>query len=890
MSDRFHDALKGAWEKIERGQWLYGNLGKKNGDGSYTFIVPGRPTFVYVTLRTSSGAQTTVPARNDAGIPHEPKLSIKMKLEYGVYVIYGKTGREDLVISPPSPPTGVHSHASTHQHSGSDEIATATPTPNQIPKAEADGKLADSWIDGVAIVTTVADAAPLQATLEDTNKFLLIDDDDNLLKYTLWSTVNGSFVRRDGTAILTGDWDIGEDRRIKAEALRARDNEGLKLETSTGVLGILLADDGNIGVAGTPKAWNTNYVGIDIGQRASFYAGKASTDTGWGSNAYYNTSNLWKSKAAGNFGLLSIGPSIFNFHQGTAAGADETLDMAIAVAMSLTDGVLQTYIPFAKTAAESIRMTAGIGTRDVSPLELRLLVQTSPTAANRWTGIQSHDAGVAYVPLRLNPYGGEVLVGGSHATGSGVVTFRVEAPTGLVAYSQVHAPSSAAFSTFYLGGDTGYGQLTTFGSTAAGTRFGAQALAGAMELLAVGKLRLMIGTFDSNAPIIFGTNNIMRAHFGGNAYLLTQYASGAAGDTSVENILQWYRPTVGGISWENNILWAIGRYSNANTNANTRLDLKMNNVTNETPVAIMTWKGTGAVGINNTNPSYYMDIQGELALSTVSVNQMFRMFRPHNSGISFYQDFSIAMGRYVAGVASNTRVDFLLNDGNGDAPTAAMTLRADKRVGIGTVDPTLNGEVYSRLTVRANDALGNYIVIINDGAGQAALSLNRLGGTASRWVMYVPSGDNGLAFYNDTAIADVLKLTSTKRVGMGTVSAPQGVLHIHDASSGFMKVSINNIVGTPITIIPDGTGDVTTVVKISGLVFTSNPTSGHIPGVGTGNSFYMILPGNNQDHDILLGGGGTNVLRFSVSAGGALSVVRQAGSLTWHVTLELVWR
>lgn len=37
------------------------------------------------------------------------------------------------------------SHASTHQHGGSDEVATATPTPNAIPKANASGKL-DSWI------------------------------------------------------------------------------------------------------------------------------------------------------------------------------------------------------------------------------------------------------------------------------------------------------------------------------------------------------------------------------------------------------------------------------------------------------------------------------------------------------------------------------------------------------------------------------------------------------------------------------------------------------------------------------------------------------------------------------------------------------------------------
>ena len=37
-------------------------------------------------------------------------------------------------------------HASTHQHGGSDEVSTATPAANAIPKANASGDLADGWI------------------------------------------------------------------------------------------------------------------------------------------------------------------------------------------------------------------------------------------------------------------------------------------------------------------------------------------------------------------------------------------------------------------------------------------------------------------------------------------------------------------------------------------------------------------------------------------------------------------------------------------------------------------------------------------------------------------------------------------------------------------------
>ena len=52
----------------------------------------------------------------------------------------------------------------------------------------------------------------------------------------------------DGTTPLTGDWDLGEDRRLQAEALRARDAEGLRLEDAGGNLGLIVEDGGMVGV------------------------------------------------------------------------------------------------------------------------------------------------------------------------------------------------------------------------------------------------------------------------------------------------------------------------------------------------------------------------------------------------------------------------------------------------------------------------------------------------------------------------------------------------------------------------------------------------------------------------------------------------------------------
>lgn len=53
-------------------------------------------------------------------------------------------------------------------------------------------------------------------------------------------------VLANGSVPLTADWDIGEDRRIKAEALQARDNEGLRLEDDSGSNYAHLQDGGEL--------------------------------------------------------------------------------------------------------------------------------------------------------------------------------------------------------------------------------------------------------------------------------------------------------------------------------------------------------------------------------------------------------------------------------------------------------------------------------------------------------------------------------------------------------------------------------------------------------------------------------------------------------------------
>ena len=53
---------------------------------------------------------------------------------------------------------------------------------------------------------------------------------------------------RDGSRTLTADWDIGDNRRVLADGLRARDGAGLRLEDDAGNLGVFVEDGGQVGI------------------------------------------------------------------------------------------------------------------------------------------------------------------------------------------------------------------------------------------------------------------------------------------------------------------------------------------------------------------------------------------------------------------------------------------------------------------------------------------------------------------------------------------------------------------------------------------------------------------------------------------------------------------
>lgn len=185
MSDTIRKLLKHIHQKNDFELWIIGSMGKHEGS-SVIFDVPGRPGYVFVTIRLASGAQTTPIARNEAGVAHSADMPVRMKDENQELVIYGKFTRPDIATVTPPPPSGVP----THLHNLAD-LNDVT-----ITAAAAGDVLAHDgtdWVDAATIPVAMAatiHAATLDTTPLDADEVPGLDSSASfaLLRWT-WTSI-----------------------------------------------------------------------------------------------------------------------------------------------------------------------------------------------------------------------------------------------------------------------------------------------------------------------------------------------------------------------------------------------------------------------------------------------------------------------------------------------------------------------------------------------------------------------------------------------------------------------------------------------------------------------------------------------------------------------------
>lgn len=119
----------------------------------------------------------------------------------------------------------------------------------------------------------------------------------------------------------------------------------------------------------------------------------------------------------------------------------------------------------------------------------------------------------------------------------------------------------------------------------------------------------------------------------------------ATTQTATTPILRLQRPQDPGVKWESIADFSLGSFSSV-INANTRLDLNLSNGLSTATGTVMTWLGSGNVGINITNPARTLDVNGLVRIGNTGFSDIYSNVIIGNSGQSAVRTTLSGDGNY----------------------------------------------------------------------------------------------------------------------------------------------------------------------------------------------------------------------------------------------------
>ena len=117
-------------------------------------------------------------------------------------------------------------------------------------------------------------------------------------------------------------------------------------------------------------------------------------------------------------------------------------------------------------------------------------------------------------------------------------------------------------------------------------------------------------------------------------------------------------------------------------------------------------------------------------------------------------------------------------------------------------------------------------------------------------------------------------------IGMGT-AIPFGPLHLHRAPGSALFITVNDLAGGAVTLIPNGAGDVTAALFAHWVVSES--------GGGTAAADNRLAPAIPGGGVVTLYTDGVDTFTLTVAADGSVTVVRSAGAATADIVFWLMW-
>jgi hypothetical protein len=338
------------------------------------------------------------------------------------------------------------------------------------------------------------------------------------------------------------------------------------------------------------------------------------------------------------------------------------------------------------------------------------------------------------------------------------------------------------------------------------------------------------GTLAGNRVVTQGANNLTFSSTSGN-FIYNPTTSGRMGvgtsspqaklhvnsemaATNTINadasVLRLSRPTTVNVNWDNIAQFNLGSYAAATPNAETRLDLGLNNLENadSTFTKVMTWQANGNVGIGTTAPSGKLHVNfasggdqptwertntgsgsigafaGKYVLNNLTTASTSLV--PNSFGVGFnfaYKSnteseiFIGAITSRLSNYATNKgRMDFIVN-GPTNGSDIAMTIDSNKNVGIGTTAPTSRLEVNGAATntVALNAAAATSIDfsasnIAITSATATAITLNNLKNGGAYTLIFTSTAATGTVAFSASGFTFVY---------VGTEARTSGKKHIY---------------------------------------------------------------------------------------------------------------
>lgn len=271
-------------------------------------------------------------------------------------------------------------------------------------------------------------------------------------------------------------------------------------------------------------------------------------------------------------------------------------------------------------------------------------------------------------------------------------------------------------------------------------------------------------------------------------------------------MLRMMRPQNPGVKWENIVQFNLGSYTSS-VNANTRLDLAMNDGGSVTTSNIMTWLANGNVGIGTTSPNGGLTLFGNASIALPANIQ-------GTAGPT--REIIFGKGGLSAGFAAITGVDngsfggglsFIVKpSGTDNFPVnaiQAMVLDWNGNMGLGTSSPTQRLDVNGRVRIRTIDtgAATDSLLVVNGGVVRRVTKSAAVNIQTTNYTL--ASADNGGILIMNSASDVTVTVPATLPVGFvvqiiqkgaGQVTVVGSVATINSAN-GFKTRTVNSAIG-----------------------------------------------------------------------------------------------